>query len=66
MYILLLEANFEVWCSEFKNDEANKFETARNNTQYVAKLPAAKSQCLALENYLKCMSPVDVYFLLSY
>ena len=25
-----------------KNDEANKFGTARNNTQHVAKLPAAK------------------------
>ena len=49
-------------------DEANKFETARNNTQHVAELPAAKSQCLALEKYLKCMSLFHVYFplILSY
>ena len=29
-----------------KNDEANKFGTARNNTQHVAKLPAAKPVCV--------------------
>ena len=50
MYILLLEASFEVWCVI---DEVNKFETARNNTQHVAKLPAAKSQFLAFRKVLK-------------